>query len=204
MKAPLLLFGASRGTGLELARLARHAGWTVHAMTRSQSAELEEIGVRQISGTADDAARVAEVCQQCRDAGAVISSLGGGTSDGDGTIHVIDAVRAAGIRRFILVSSLGAGESRAHASQRLLDAIGPVLEEKTRAENHLKASGLEFTIVRPGQLLDGPTTGRATLREDPSLHGGIPRAELAALLLGCLDEPASIGRTFTAVVPPAQ
>jgi len=199
--APLLIFGASRGTGLEVARLARRKGQSVYGVIRSQSAALEQLGVKTLSGNVDDAAQVADVCLQARDAGAVVSTLGGGTSDGDGTMRVIDAVRAGGIRRFILVSSLGAGDSRAYASQRLLDAIGPILEEKTRAENHLAASGLDFTIIRPGQLLDAPANHRASLREDPSLHGGIPRADLAALILECLDQPETIGRTFTAVDP---
>jgi uncharacterized protein YbjT (DUF2867 family) len=201
MTNALLLFGASRGTGFELARLARQAGSPVYAMTRSHSEDLEQLGVHQFTGDAAEASRTAEACIPFHDVEAAISTMGGGTSDGDGNIHVIDAVRAAGIRRFVLVSSLGAGESRAYASQRLLDAIGPVLEEKTRAEIHLAGSGLDFTILRPGQLLDGLPTGQAVLREDPSLHGGIPRAELAGLILQVLENPDSIGRTYTAVIP---
>ena len=199
--SPLLLFGASRGTGLELARLAGLGGRVVYAVTRAPSAALEQLGVRQLSGDALDAVRVSELCRQCRDVDAVVSTMGGGLSDSEGTINAVEGARASGIRRFVLVSSLGAGGSRAYASPRLLDAIGPILEEKTRAENHLVASELDFTIIRPGQLLDAPATGRAILREDPSLHGGIPRADLAALLLECLERPDAIGRTFSAVVP---
>lgn len=200
-RSPLLLFGASRGAGFELARLARRERRPVYAVTRAPSAALEELGVRQLSGDALDAARVAELFRFYREAGEVVSTMGGGSADGEGTINVVEGARVAGVRRFVLISSLGAGESRAFASPRLLDAIGPVLEEKTRAENHLAASGLDFTIIRPGGLKDDPPTGRAILCEDPGLHGNIPRADLAALILECLERPDTVGRTFSAVVP---
>ncbi len=199
----LLLLGASRGAGLEVARLARSRGRPVFALTRSFSEPLERLGVVQLHGDALDPGRMAETCRLSAGAAAVVCTMGGGpvgaSADFAGVVHAVEGAREAGIRRFLLVSSLGAGESRAYASERLLAAIGPVLEEKSRAEEFLAASGLDFTILRPGRLLDGPATGGGALSPDPAVHGGITRADLAALLLDCLEQPESVGRTFSAV-----
>ena len=62
--------------------------------------------------------------------------------------------------RFILVSSIGAGDSRAGSPAGMLRVLGPVLVEKEKAERHLIDSGLTFTIMRPGVLKDNPATGK--------------------------------------------
>lgn len=199
----LLLFGASRGVGLEVARLARSSGCAVAAMTRTPSAELAGLGVRQFPGDACQRKRLFEALRDGPRAEAVVCTISGGplgaSADCMGTINVIDGAKRLGISRFLLVSSLGAGNSRPHASQKLISAIGPILDEKTRAEDHLMASGLEFTIIRAGGLLNGAATGRAGLHEDPGVHGRISRADLAALIMDCLGNPDSIGRIFSAV-----
>ena len=66
-------------------------------------------------------------------------------------------------------------------SPRALQFLGPVCALKTEGENHLKASGLAYTIVRPGGLGHGPASGRGHLREEPMTSGGIASAELARL-----------------------
>lgn len=177
-------------------------------MTRTPSPELERMGVRQLDGDALDVDRTIEVCRECHHFDAAICTIGGGpaelSADGSAAINVIDAARSAGIRRFILISSLGAGDSREYASERLLAAIGPVLEEKTRAEQHMMASGMDFTILRPGQLLDGSPTGRGLLCEDPSVHGCIRRADLAALIMDCLDRKETISCILSAISEPQE
>ncbi len=199
----ILIFGASRGTGLETVRLARAQGWEVHAFVRSTSSALESLGVHQHTGDALDAARVAEVCAKCSRADAVISTMGGGpigaSSDFAGVANAVDGAKAAKIDRFLLVSSLGAGESRRHASERLLQAIGEILEEKTRGEEHLLASGLRSTIIRPGRLVDEPQPGGGALVEDPGVHGDLGRSDLAELLIASIKAPQTENRVFSAV-----
>jgi len=199
----LLIFGASRGAGLETARLARSQGWEVHALVRSPVPILETLGVRQHTGDALDAARVREVCAACSDADAIISTMGGGpvgaSADFAGVANAVEGARAAGIGRFLLVSSLGAGESRTHASERLLQAIGHILEEKTRGEECLLASGLRYTVIRPGRLVDEPQPGGGALVEDPGVHGDLGRSDLAVLLLACIKAPQTEGRVFSSV-----
>ena len=202
----LLLFGASRATGLEVARLARSRSYPVAALSRSFSEPLEQLGVTQFSGDALDRTRVTEICHACKDASVLIYTMGSGfeaapgpSVDFAGVVNAVDAARAAGIPRFVLLTSLGAGDSRAYASERLLAALGTVLEEKTRGEEYLAASGLDYLILRPGRLIDEPVTGGGALSESPAVHGNISRADLAALILDSLNRKDCTGRIFSAV-----
>ncbi|CCG09235.1 NAD(P)H-binding protein [Pararhodospirillum photometricum] len=200
----LLLFGATRGTGLALAALARAHGLAVVALARSgaDTASLQALGCVVEEGDVLDAARVRAVVAAHPDARAV-STLGGGplgaSADHQGVVNVVDALTATGPRRLVLVTSLGVGESRVYASPRLIDAIGPVLDEKGRGEAYARAAGLALTVVRPGGLRDGPADGRGALYDDPQGHGWITRGELARLLLLCLNTPATEGRVLTAL-----
>jgi len=202
----LVLFGARGGTGLHLARLARAGGWAVTAVIRpgADAGGLPDLGCRVVEADALDRARVADVMGATRPGRVVASTLGSRTGgplvDDAGNIAVIDAAAGCGATaRMLLVTSLGCGDSRGFASERLLAAIGDVLHAKTRAEDHLRASGLPFVIVRPGGLVSDPPTGRGALYEDARVHGRIGRADLAALLLPCLTAGQAVGRTFSAV-----
>ena len=208
MTPPLSLFllGASRGTGLEVAKLARSRGHQVFTMIRTPSQTLEDLGVIPFIGDALDKARTAEVYRMCPGVDAVISTLGGSpdcpSPDYTGIVNLVDSISASGkTPRLLLTSSLGAGESRAYASERLLAALGTILEEKTKAEAYVAASGLPYTIIRPGRLLDQQATHTATLSTDPSLHGSLSRADLAELILATLGDPDSIGQTYSAIDP---
>jgi uncharacterized protein YbjT (DUF2867 family) len=70
------------------------------------------------------------------------------------------------------------------------------VEAKGEADAALVASGLDFTIVRPGRLTDDPGTGRVQAAEHLGRRGSITRADTAAVLLAVLDAPSTIGRTF--------
>lgn len=63
----------------------------------------------------------------------------------------------------------------------------------------LAASGLEYTILRPGRLFDGAPTGCGMVVANPSIHGSISRVELAAVILRTLDDPGTVGRTLSVV-----
>lgn len=205
MTRDLLLFGARTGTGLELARLARAAGWRVTAMIRPGSAapELAALGCETVEGDALDRSQVSRAFAACALPPVVASTLGGGAPgrpvDCDGNINVIDAAKAFGAARMILVTSLGCGDSRAHASERLLAAIGDVLLSKTRAEDHLRTAGIPHVVVRPGGLISDPPTGQGALYADARVHGRITRSDLAGALLPCLSDVRVLGRTLSAI-----
>jgi uncharacterized protein YbjT (DUF2867 family) len=58
------------------------------------------------------------------------------------------------------------------------------------------SSGLEYTVVRPGHLTDDPPTGKIHVRTEPGGQDSVPRADVAATLLACLDEPGTAGKIF--------
>jgi uncharacterized protein YbjT (DUF2867 family) len=90
-----------------------------------------------------------------------------------------------------MVSSIGA--DRPHAAS---GGMRPYLEAKAEADRNLMASGLDYTIVRPGSLTDDPGTGRVRVSTDLGRRGQIPRDDVAAVVAAVLDAPNTIGVTF--------
>ena len=113
------------------------------------------------------------------------------TVDYGGAIALIDAAKANGVARYVIVSSMGAGNPDA--------AAGPMaayIQAKADADAAVRESGLDFTIVRPGRLTDDPGTGRVQAAETLGRRGSITRADTAAVLLAVLDTPSTVGATF--------
>ena len=113
------------------------------------------------------------------------------TVDRGGALKLIDAAKAQGIARYLIISSMGAG-----APEQAPEQMQPYLRAKAEADAALVASGLDYTIVRPGMLTDDPGVG--TIEAAPKLgrRGSITREDVAATLLVTLDAPNTIGKTF--------
>jgi uncharacterized protein YbjT (DUF2867 family) len=116
------------------------------------------------------------------------------TVDYGAAAKLIEAARAEGVRRYLMVSAMGAADPPAEGG----DVFGEYLRAKAKADQDLVASGLEYTIVRPGMLTDEPPTGLVRLGERLD-RGEIPRADVAAVLLACLDSRHTIDRSFDLV-----
>ena len=104
--------------------------------------------------------------------------------DNVGTIKLIDAAKAAGVRKVVLVSSIltdaGAWGQLDSAGYKITNAFGNVLEEKLVAEKYLRASGLDWTIVRPGGLKADPPTGALFVSGENTLNSGEISRDLVA------------------------
>jgi uncharacterized protein YbjT (DUF2867 family) len=204
----ILVFGGTRATGLEIVRQLRERGEEVAVAVRgtSNTAALKALGVRTVVADALDAQQVGAAFAT-GPYKAVISTLG--TARGDqakrpdfvGNRNVIDAAKAAGVQRFIFITVIGAGDSRDTAPLPARMALKEVIALKTQAEDHLRASGLDYTIIRPGGLGDVKATGKAVLAEDPQAFSYISRADLARLAIEALGDPATIGKTYAAWDP---
>lgn len=207
MSKGILLFGASQRTGLEIARLLTARGDRVTCFVRptSDRAGLEKLPVEFVVGdvrNADDVV-AAFAAGSYR---AVINTIGGARGDSPrpdfiGTRNIVDAALKSGVRRMLMVTVIGAGDSRGAVSENVMKFLGPVIEEKTKAEDCLTASGLDATILRPGGMSSDPATGTAIKTEDHSAMGIIHRADLAALVVECLDDDSTIGRIYHTVDP---
>jgi uncharacterized protein YbjT (DUF2867 family) len=113
------------------------------------------------------------------------------TVDYGGAVKLIEAAEELGVRRYVMVSSMGADDP-ASASE----AMGPYQQAKHDADEALAASGLDWTIVRPGGLTDAPASGRVAIAEHLGRRGQVTRQDVALVLLECLGADNSIRKTF--------
>ena len=200
----IIVFGGTSGLGLEVVRalVAKKEHVTVMARPTSDTAALKTLGVEVVQGDALDADSVKKAFTAAPFR-AVISTLGG--RDGDyrvdieGNKNVIDSTKNAGLERIILVTALGAGDSNAGAPWYVKLFMDDYFAAKTAAEDHLKASGLDYTIVRPGVLFNEGTPGAPAYV--PSAVGltGILRADLGKLIAATVGDMGSFKKTYAAV-----
>ncbi|MEH2088478.1 SDR family oxidoreductase [Nostoc sp.] len=202
----IFLAGASRGVGREIAQYLIAQQLKVKALLRKAAvaSELEKIGIEVVLGDALNLGDVERAMVTDKPIHTVISTIGGLPSDVErpdypGNRNLIDAAVKAGVQKFILVSSIGAGNSVVAASPQILEVLGKVLAEKDKAEQHLIASGLTYTIIRPGGLKSEPATGNGILTEDPHIIGSINRADVAQLVGRCLNSQRANNKILSAV-----
>lgn len=202
----IFLAGASRGVGREIAQYLRAQQLKVKALVRTTAvaAELEKTGIQVVVGDALNIEDVEGAILKDEPIHTVISTIGGLPTDGEradypGNRNLIDAAVKAGVQKFILISSIGAGNSVVALSPQVLAALGTVLVEKDKAEQHLIASGLTYTIIRPGGLKSEPATGNGVLTEDPHIIGSINRADVAQLVVRSLNSQRANNKILSAV-----
>ncbi|GKY97018.1 hypothetical protein MPSEU_000660600 [Mayamaea pseudoterrestris] len=121
--------------------------------------------------------------------------------DNVGTCKLIDAAKQAGVKKIVMVSSiLTNARAIGKASSPgfiVTNAFGNVLDEKLVAENHLKASGIDYTIVRPGGLKAKPPTGDLRIYGEDALEAGeISRDYVADVCVGALTDPKASNKVL--------
>ena len=202
----IFIAGASRGVGLEIAKCLIEQQLKVKALLRTEAsrAELEAIGIKVVLGDALNIADVERAILTNEPVYAVISTIGSLPKDSEkvdyiGNKNLIDAAVKAGVQKFILVSSIGSGNSVVALPPQVLQTLGPVLVDKEKAEQHLIKSGLTYTIIRPGGLVSEPATGNGVLTEEPRISGSIHRADIAQLVCRCLNSELANNKVFSAV-----
>ncbi len=204
--AYVFLAGASRGVGREVAKCLIEQQMKVKALLRTPDArgELEGMGIEVVMGDALNFGDLERAMLGDERIYAVISTIGGLPQDGEradylGNKNLIDVAVKAGVQKFILVSSIGSGNSAVALPPQALATLGSVLVEKEQAEKYLIQSGLTYTIIRPGGLKSEPATGNGVLTEDPRLAGTIHRADVAQLVCRCLNCDSSNNKILSAV-----
>ena len=208
---PLNVFvaGASRGVGFEVVKGLIQKGYQVVALLRTDDtrAQLESLGASVQVGDALDADFVKTAVQWFgSEPFSVVTTLGGkGFTRAEprvdylGNRHLVDAVKSQPCQRFILVSSIGVRDSAVVLPEQVLETLRPALLAKAKAEEHLIASDLSFTIVRPGGLLSEPATGTGILVEDMRVAGSITRIDVANLVIQCLASSKAQNQVLSAV-----
>lgn len=201
----LLVFGATGGTGRHVVAQALQQGHEVSAFVRSDPQPgFGDARVRIVVGSvADDSTAVTRAV---RGQDAVVCALGVRNTFKSSNLilrslrNIVPAMETQGVKRFVLVSAFGVGDSRAHAPlvprimYRLL--LGDIFADKKAAEDYLRASGLDWTVLYPVLLTDGPRTGKYRSGERLELAGmpKISRADVADFVLAQLASDAYLCR----------
>ena len=208
--AKVLVIGASHGIGLETVRAALRVGHSVRALARSAAnIPIQDANLDKVSGNALDPDTIRNVL---REIDVVIQALGvdfsprlifeGTRLFSDSTRILVDAMKAAVVKRLIAVTGLGAGDSRGRGGLLYDAVVFPLLlkrvyDDKDVQEWIVRSSGLDWTIVRPGLLKDRPATGSYRVLAAPRdwRFGAISRADVADFLVRQVDDRTLIGTT---------
>jgi uncharacterized protein YbjT (DUF2867 family) len=201
----VLVAGATGLTGQQVVHHLRENGYRVVALVRDTAKAREQLGaeVELRQGDVKDPATLAAAMSGVD---AVISSIGARGKDGpdrpemvdyQGVVNLVNAAAEADVGQFVLVSSRGVTQSD-HPLNRM---FGNVLVWKLKGEDHLRASGLPYTIVRPGGLLNEPAgKGDIVFEQGDRKFGGsmlaLAREDVAIVCVQALKHPEAKNRTF--------
>jgi uncharacterized protein YbjT (DUF2867 family) len=193
----IVIAGGHGKIALRLARLLTARGDSVRSLIRNpgHQAGVHATGAEPVVA---DMEALGDLAEFVEGADGVVFAAGAGpgsgaerkrTVDFGAAVKLLDAARATGARRYLMVSAMGAGDPASGA-----ESMRPYLEAKADADAALAASDLDWTIVRPGMLTDDPGTGMVQVGDLD--RGSVSRDDVAAVLVGCLDEPRTVGKTF--------
>lgn len=179
----ILVAGAHGTTGQKIINLLKTSDdFEPIAMVRAkdQADFFKKQNVKTVLSNLED-----DLSQAVKDIDKVIFAAGSGGKkvvevDQEGAKRLIDASKKAGIKKFVMLSSIGAG----HPEK--ADQLKDYLKAKHNADEYLKNSGLDFTIVRPGTLNNNEGTGKIKLQTELESAGEIPRADVARTLVASL------------------
>jgi cytosine deaminase len=192
--------GAHGQIALRLARVLSGRGDEVIGLIRNpdHAGDVEDAGARAVVCDLEHA-DVDEVAAAIDGADAAVFSAGAGpgsgsarkeTMDYGGAVKLIDAAKQAGIARYVIVSSIGANSDAPGD-----DTFSVYLRAKGRADDALRGSGLDYTVVRPGGLTNDAGTGRVAVGNGLG-SGSVPRDDVAQVLAAVLQAPGAVGKTF--------
>jgi putative NADH-flavin reductase len=204
----ILIFGATGGTGRELVVQARERGHDVTAFVRTPSKlTIQDARLRVVPGDIrrPDAIHAAIPGHDAALSALGTRSLGRTTLLSDAAREIVRAMEANGVRRILWESSLGVGESRRQPGPLYNWLLVPLLlrhafADKERPEAILRASALDWTIVRPAALTNGPRTGAYRVGSDVCagrLFPRISRADVAHFMLEELVRRAHVRQAIS-------
>ncbi len=192
-----LVMGAGGQIGLRLVELMVSAGMQTRAMARKphQLKQLESLGAESVEG--DLEGRFEHGLEGCQ-ALVFTAGSGGGTGGGKtltvdlwGALRTIRACESIGLKRFIMISSRGADDPEKGPA-----FLKPYLIAKHVADDYLRRSSLDYMILQPGRLLDGPGTGLVRTTRPEDREQVITRDDTAKAALLCLQNPGLTGKTI--------
>jgi uncharacterized protein YbjT (DUF2867 family) len=192
------VIGATGGTGSLIVSQLIDAGHDVRGIVR-RDADKEKVRAAGAEATTLDLVQAGQDAPECLsgldaviNAAAARSTSGGQARavDRDGVKAAIDAAKQAGVRRWIQISMWGSDDPN-----RLPGMLRETAEAKRAADEHLAASGMTWTVIRPPWLTNSPADDHIIVGDQVE-EGSIPRADVAAVAIACLEAEATHDRLF--------
>ncbi|MFI9239754.1 NAD(P)H-binding protein [Streptomyces sp. NPDC053079] len=200
----IVIAGGHGRIALRLERLLAGRGDEVAGIVRrpEQAGDLLAAGAEPVVADLESAS-VGDVSRHLEGADAAVFAAGAGPGSGIERKDTVDraaaglfadAAEAAGVRRFVIVSSMGADREPPPGTDPVFAAY---LRAKAAADEDVRArAGLDWTVLRPGRLTDDPGTGLVELSAGTTGRGEVSRDDVAAALAALLDEPGTAGLTL--------
>ena len=198
----VLVAGAHGQTARLLVRMLVADGHEVRGLIRKQdqTRDVESDGAKPVVVDLEEAEAGGAVGDAVEGCDAVVFAAGAGpgsgaarkeTMDYGGAAKLVEAADQRGARRYLMLSSMGAGDPEAGP-----EPMRPYLRAKARADERLRESGLDYTIIRPGSLTNDEETGRIDAAESLGRRGEISRADVARTFALALEAENTYGKTF--------
>jgi uncharacterized protein YbjT (DUF2867 family) len=196
----VVVIGGHGKIGLRLLGLLAARGDRARGVIRKpeQAADLEKVGAEALVVDMES-----EDLTEEHLAGADAAVFAAGAGPGSGTerkrtvdygaaVKLIEACRAHGVSRYLMVSAIGVGRDPSEWPEQMV----PYYEAKADADAELLKAGLDHTIVRPGGLTDDPGTGTVEIAPQLEHSGQVPRDDVAAVLAEALVAENTIKKAF--------
>lgn len=201
----VLVIGANGQIGKHLVKMIQESkSLTAKAMIRKQEQAgfFEDLGAETVLADLEDDTDV--IAEAVKGVDAVVFTAGSGPHTGvdktmlidlDGAIKTVKATLASDVQRFIMISSF---DTTREAIQGASASFAPYVVAKHYADERLRATDLDYTIIHPGLLTNDAALGKVTAA--PTVEGGeVPREDIANVILACLENDATIGKEFQVV-----
>ncbi|MFB5661267.1 SDR family oxidoreductase [Alteribacillus sp. HJP-4] len=204
----ILVVGANGQIGKHLVSSIQDNGsLEAKAMIRKQeqASFFEELGAETAVVDLED--DIESISKAAEGVDAVVFTAGSGPNTGkdktilidlDGAVKTIEAAKAAGVKRFIMISSF---DTRREAIQAVSSSFAPYVAAKHYADEWLKRTDLDYTIIHPGGLTNNEGTGKVEAAIEVE-RGEIPREDVAGVIVAALENKATIGKEFQVVGGP--
>ncbi|HIV73567.1 MAG TPA: SDR family oxidoreductase [Candidatus Pseudogracilibacillus intestinigallinarum] len=201
----VLVVGANGQIGKHLITyLNGHTSIEARAMIRDevQASFFKENGAEVVvCDLEEDVPVIAEAAKGCD---ALVFTAGSGPHTGkdktlmvdlDGAVKTVEAAKVAGIKRYVMISSF---DTTRAAIQEAPEGFAPYVVAKHYADEWLRATDLDYTIIHPGRLTNEEPTGKVEAAEKVD-RDEVARADVAKVILAVLEQDATIGREFQVV-----